>query len=133
PAAGISVQGPAAKGVSGMGVKGTARVIGAGRAADDAVIVTVTDRGTAKMTSVDEVPTKGRGGGGVRLTRFGDERRIDYAWIGVRDRAMCVVGQDGATTKPDNTPQPLRLRPTRRDGKSTATSARILAVGPLRW
>ncbi|MEM8924896.1 MAG: DNA topoisomerase (ATP-hydrolyzing) [Actinomycetota bacterium] len=132
-AAGISVQGPAAKGVSGMSVKGTARVVGAGVAAADAVIVTVTDRGTAKMTSVDELPAKGRGGAGIRLTKFSDERRIDYAWVGVRDRAMCVVGQPSAPTKPDNTPLPLQLRPTRRDGKSTSTPARILAIGPQRW
>ncbi len=133
PASGISVQGPAAKGVSGMSVKGNARVVGAGVAADDAVIVTVTDRGTAKMTSVDEIPAKGRGGGGVRLTKFGDERRIDYAWVGSAERAMCVVGQAAAPTKPDNTPVALKLRPTRRDGKSSTTAARILAVGPLRW
>ncbi|MEM9135653.1 MAG: DNA gyrase C-terminal beta-propeller domain-containing protein, partial [Actinomycetota bacterium] len=107
--------------------------VGAGPAGDETVIVTVTDRGTAKMTAADEIPTKGRGGGGVRLTKFGDERRIDYAWIGISDRAMCIVGSEGAPTKPDNTPQPLRLRPTRRDGKSTTTKARILAVGPQRW
>lgn len=133
PAAGISVQGPSAKGVSGMTVKGTARVVGAGPAGESTMLVTVTDRGTAKMTAADEIPTKGRGGGGVRLTKFGDERRIDYAWVGVPDRAMCIVGSDGAPTKPDNTPQPLKLRPTRRDGKSTTTKARILAVGPQRW
>ena len=133
PVSGVSIQGPAAKGVSGMSPKGTAKVIGAGPAVSDAVIVTVTDRGTAKMTSVDEIPVKGRGGSGVRLTKFGDERRIDYAWVGVPDRAMCVVGQATAPTKPDNTPVPLQLRPTRRDGKSTTTAARILCVGPLRW
>ena len=131
-ASAISIQGPAAKGVAGLGVKGTARVVGAG-VADDAVAVTVTDRGTAKVTSADEFPLKGRGTGGIRLTKFKDESRIDYAWVGLADRAMCIVGQDGAPTKPDNTPQPLSMRPTRRDGVSSQTKARILAVGPLRW
>ena len=130
---GISVQGPAAKGVTGIGLKGTARVIGAGLSTPSAVIVTSTDRGRAKVTSVDELPIKGRGTGGVRLTKFKDESRLDYAWVGIPDRAMCIVGQDGSSTKPDNTPQPLSIRPTRRDGSSASTTMRILAVGPLRW
>ena len=133
PVDAISVQGPAAKGVAGMGVKGNARVVGAGMVSDGAIIVTVTDRGSAKVTGVDEVPVKGRGGGGVRVTKFKDERRIDYAWVGIAERAMCVVAQAGSSTKPENTPQPLSMRPTRRDGASTSTPARILDVGPLRW
>ena len=129
----ISIQGPGAKGVAGMGLKGKARIVGAGPAADGSVIVTVTDRGTAKVTSVDEIPGKGRGTSGVRVTKFAGENRIDYAWIGVSERAMCIVGQAGASTKPDNTPQPLSIRPTRRDGASKSTPTRILSVGPLRW
>jgi DNA gyrase subunit A len=133
PADAISIQGPAAKGMAGMGVKGNARVIGAGVAGESSVIVTVTDRGTAKVTGVDEIPTKGRGGGGVRLTKFRDERRIDYAWVGTADRVMCVVAQAGSSTKPENSPEPLSLRPSRRDGPGSPTPARILDVGPLRW
>lgn len=133
PVDAISIQGPGAKGVAGMSVRGTARIVGAGAAVEDSIIVTVTDRGTAKVTSVDELPVKGRGGGGVRLTKFKDERRIDYAWVGSDDRAMCIVGQPGAPTKPGNAPEPLRLRPSRRDGASTATPTRILGLGPLRW
>ncbi len=129
----ISVQGPAAKGVAGMGLRGKAKVIAAGPVEPDGVIVTVTDRGTAKATSVDEIPVKGRGTGGLRLTKFSDEARLDYAWTGNPGRMMCVVGQSGAATKPENAPQPLRLRPSRRDGTSKTTPARILAVGPLRW
>ncbi|MGI9614288.1 MAG: DNA gyrase/topoisomerase IV subunit A [Acidimicrobiales bacterium] len=133
PASAISVQGPAAKGVAGMALRGKAQVIAAGAVVPDGVIVTVTDRGTAKATSVDELPVKGRGTGGLRLTKFSDEQRIDYAWVGSPGRVMCVVGQAAASTKPDNTPQALSLRPSRRDGASKSTPARILAVGPLRW
>jgi DNA gyrase subunit A len=132
-ASSISVQGPAAKGVAGMSLRGKARVIAAGAVVPDAVIVTVTDRGTAKATSVDELPVKGRGTGGIRLTKFSDEQRIDYGWVGNPGRVMCVVGQSGSTTKPDNTPQALSIRPSRRDGPSKTIPARILAVGPLRW
>ncbi|MEZ5409680.1 MAG: DNA topoisomerase (ATP-hydrolyzing) [Acidimicrobiales bacterium] len=133
PVAGVSVQGPAAKGVAGMALRGTARVIGAGIARDGVIVVTVTDRSTAKVTPVDEIPVKGRGTGGVRLTKFRDEQRIDYAWVGIAERAMCVVGQPGAQTKPDNAPVPLSMRPSRRDGPSAPTASRILAVGSLRW
>ena len=133
PASTISVQGPAAKGVAGIKLKGKARVVGVGPASSDSVVVTITDRGTAKSTSTEEIPSKGRGGGGVRITKFGNEQRIDYAWIGVADRVMCVVGQEDAQTRPDNTPQPLKLRPTRRDGASKPTARRILGVGSLRW
>ena len=132
-ASAISMQGPAAKGVAGIKVKGKAKVVGAGVASDDTLIVTVTDRGTAKATSSAEIPAKGRGTGGVRITKFRDEQRIDYAWVGSGDRIMCIVGQADSPTKPDNTPQPLKVRPTRRDGASSSTARRILAVGSLRW
>ncbi len=129
----ISLQGPSAKGVAGIGLKGNARVVGAGLAQSGAVVVTVTDTGSAKSTSVDEVPTKGRGGGGVRLTKFKDEQRLDYAWVGVPDRIVAVVGQEDAPTKPDSTPESIGLRPTRRDGTSRETPRRILRIGTLRW
>jgi DNA gyrase subunit A len=133
PASSVAVQGPPARGVAGMALRGTARLVGAGVARDGTVIVTVTDAGTAKATSVDEVPVKGRGTTGVRLTRFKHESRLDYAWIGVPDRTVTVVGQGDAPTRPDPTPVPLSLRPTRRDGFSNQTERRILRVGSLRW
>ena len=133
PVDGISVQGASAKGVAGLALRGKARVVGAGAAGDGVVVVTVTDRGTAKVTAADDLPTKGRGTSGVRITKFRDEQRIDYAWVGPADRVMCVVGQGESSTRPDTTPQPLSMRPTRRDGPSSATPARILGVGPLRW
>lgn len=133
PVKGISIQGPAAKGVAGIKLKGKARVVGAGVASKASIIVSVTDRGTAKATATEEVPSKGRGGGGVRITKFKDEQRIEFAWVGEPDRTMCVVGQEDAPSKPDNSPEPLKLRSTRRDGPSNSTSRRILSVGSLRW
>ncbi len=133
PVSGISVQGAAAKGVAGIKLKGKARVVGAGPADANSVVVSVTDSGTAKATSTEEIPSKGRGGGGVRITKFKDETRIDFAWVGPIDRTMCVVGQQDSATKPDNVPQPLKLRATRRDGVSSATDRRILGIGSLRW
>ncbi len=133
PVANISVQGPAAKGVAGIKLKGKARVVGAGPADAQSVVVTVTDRGTAKATSTEEVPSKGRGTGGVRITKFKDESRIDYAWVGPLERTMCVVSQADSATKPDNAPLALKLRATRRDGVSSRTERRILGIGSLRW
>ena len=141
PVSSIAIQGPAARGVAGIKLKGTARVVGAGPAPNDAAAtsgpghaaITVTDRGTAKVTAIEEIPSKGRGTGGVRLTRFKDEHRIDFAWVGPLERTMAVVGQADAATRPDNIPQALTMRPTRRDGSSSSTERRILAVGSLRW
>ncbi|MEM9561934.1 MAG: DNA topoisomerase (ATP-hydrolyzing) [Actinomycetota bacterium] len=141
PVGSISVQGPTAKGVAGLKLKGKARVVGAGPAPADGnegsgpavAAITVTDRGTAKVTATSEIPSKGRGTGGVRLTKFKDEQRIDFAWVGPLERTMAIVGQADAATKPDNVPQALTMRPTRRDGASSRTERRILAVGSLRW
>ncbi len=133
PISSISVQGPAAKGVAGIKLKGKARVVGAGPADATSVVVSVTDRGTAKATSTDEIPSKGRGTGGVRITKFKDETRLDFAWVGPIERTMCVVSLPDSATKPDNTPQPLKLRATRRDGVSSTTERRILGIGSLRW
>ncbi len=133
PVDSIANQGPAAKGVAAMGLRGNARVLAAGLAGSDSVIISITDTGSAKSTSVEEIPTKGRGTGGVRLTRFKDEKRLDYAWIGVPDRIVAIVGQPDAPTKPDNTPESIGMRPTRRDGFSSATPRRILEIGTLRW
>jgi len=133
PAEGISVQGAGAKGVAGMGVKGNAKVLAAGPVTGDTVIITVSDLGTVKSTDTAEIPSKGRGAGGVRITKFKDESRLDFAWIGNPVRIGALVGQPDAPTKHDNTPEPVAIRPTRRDGPSSSTPRRILAIGSLRW
>lgn len=133
PADGISVQGAGAKGVAGIGVKGNAKVLTAGPAVEGSVIITVTDLGTVKSTDSAEIPSKGRGTTGVRITKFKDENRLDFAWVGNPERIVALVGQSDAPTKHDNTPEPVAIRPTRRDGPSSAAQRRILAIGSLRW
>jgi DNA gyrase subunit A len=100
---------------------------------DGAVVITVSDLGTVKSTDLAEIPSKGRGTGGVRVTKFKDEHRLDFAWIGNPERIVAIVGQPDAPTKPDNTPDPVAIRPTRRDGPATTSARRILAIGTLRW
>ncbi len=133
PANGISIQGASSKGVAGISLKGNARVVAAGTALDRSVIITISDIGTGKATSVDEIPSKGRGTSGVRITKFKDEHRLDYAWVGIPDRIVAVIGQADAPTKPDNTPESFAMRPTRRDGGSSALANRVLTLGDLRW
>lgn len=133
PVDGISTQGAAARGVAGMKLKGSAKVVGAGLVADGAVVITTTDADTAKSTPVDEIPTKGRGTGGVRLTKFKHEKRLVFGWVGVPERTVMLVGQTDAPSRPDGDPQPMSIAPTRRDGPSSPTERRILAIGSIRW
>ncbi len=134
PAAGISLQGPSAGGVAGMKLRGNAKVVGAGVVATgDEVILTVSDTSTAKLTDSGELTAQGRGGNGVRLTKFRDERRLDLAWVGPTEGALTIVGTEANPTKADNTPAPLNLRHTRRDGASSRTSRRIIDAGQARW
>ena len=97
------------------------------------MVLSVTDTGTAKLTDAAEVPAKGRGTGGVRLTRFKSEKRLVWAHVGPVDDLVAVVGQEDNPTRPDATPVALSLTPTRRDTLSTATEERLLAVGTRRF
>ncbi|MEZ5341821.1 MAG: DNA gyrase C-terminal beta-propeller domain-containing protein [Acidimicrobiales bacterium] len=115
-----------------MSLKGNAKVLGAGIADERTVIVTVSDTGSGKSTATEGVPQKGRGTSGVRLTKFKDEQRLDYAWIGTPDRIVAVVGQADSPTRPENTPESFAMRPTRRDGASTMLATRALSPD-LRW
>ena len=129
----ISVQGRNASGVAGMKLKGGAKVIAAGVILSDEPILTVTDKSTAKLTPSSEFEAKGRGGSGVRITRFTDEKALVYAHIGSTEGLLAVVGSDDDPTKPAPDPVPIDLEPTKRDLVSTATDQPILAAGQARW
>lgn len=129
----VSVQGRNAAGVAGMKLKGSAKVIAAGVILGDEPILTVTDKGTAKLTPSSEFDAKGRGGTGVRITRFTNERALVYAHIGNTDGMLAIVGSDDDKTKPSPDPVPITLELTKRDLVSTATDQPILAVGQARY
>jgi len=129
----ISVQGRNASGVAGIKLKGGAKVVAAGVILSDEPILTVTDKGTAKLTPSSEFDTKGRGGGGVRITRFTDEKAIVYAHVGNTDGLLAIVGSDDDKTKPSPDPVSIELEPSKRDLVSTATDQPILALGQARW
>lgn len=130
---GISVQGRNAAGVAGMKLKDGATVIAAGAIIGDELILTVTDKATAKLTPASEFESKGRGGAGVRITRFTNEKVLTYAYVGATEGLLAIVGSDDDAGKPAPDPVSLDLEVTKRDLVSTATDAPLLAVGPARW
>lgn len=130
---GISVQGRNASGVAGMKLKDGAKVIAAGAIIGDELILTVTDKGTAKLTPSSEFESKGRGGSGVRVTRFTNEKALTTAHVGATRGLLAVVGSDEDPTKPAPDPIPVTLEETKRDLVSTTTDAPILVVGAARW
>ena len=128
----VSVQGRAAGGVAGIKLGSGDTVVGAGRTTEVGVVLTVTDQQTAKVTDEAEIPLKGRATGGVRLTRFRDEKRIEWAYVGPPD-VLLVVGSDENPAKPENSPEPLSIAVTGRDLISKPTAKRLLGWGLGRW
>jgi DNA gyrase subunit A len=135
PADSVPVQGRGAGGVAGMKLAEGARIVGAGPAvADDAVVLTVTDAESAKVTDVEEFPQRNRATAGIRATRFrAGESRIDWAYVGPSAGLLLVVGTADAPSRPDASPEPLAIPPTARDLASKRTKRRLLGFGWARW
>ena len=129
----VSVQGRGAAGVAGMKLAEGSTVVGAGLAGPDAIVLTQTDRQTAKVTDAAEIPLKGRGTGGVRVTKFKEERRLDLAYVGPEMGLNVIVGTEEAPTKADPSPQSVTIAHTARDLMSRPAARRMLAVGFGRW
>lgn len=129
----VSIQGRGAAGVAGMKLTGGASVVGAGPAEAGSIVLTVSDVQTAKVTDVAEIPTKGRNTAGLRITRFRNEKRIAWAYVGSPDDLLVVVGRQDSPTKPDASPEPVTMQHTGRDLVSKKTRRRMLGVGFGRW
>ena len=132
-ASSVSVQGRGAGGVAGIKLADGATVVAAGPAGPDAIVLTHTDRQTAKVTDAIEVPLKGRGTGGVRVTKFRDERALDFAYVGPEAGLSVIVGTEDTPSKPDVNPEPLTIAHSARDLVSRPVPRRILDVGFGRW
>ena len=130
---GISTQGRNAAGVAGMKLRDGAKVIGAGVILSDEPILTVTDKGTAKLTPSSEFDAKGRGGAGVRITRFTNEKALVYANVGSTEAMLAVVGSEADPSKPAPDPIQIEIELSNRDLVSSATDVVIIAVGQSRF
>ena len=133
PVDNISVQGRNAAGIIGMKLRDGVKVVGAGAALGDGAVITVTDTGSAKATPFEELTTKGRGGTGIRITKFTKEKSISFAKIVGPDVVLAVMATDEDPKKADPIPVDLPLEPTKRDLVSSKTNRKILDVGPARW
>jgi DNA gyrase subunit A len=130
----VSIQGRGAGGVAGMKLAEGATVVGAGPVdGDDAIVLTQTDKQTAKVTDVSEITSKGRGGGGVRVTKFGGENRVDFAYVGSEAGLILIVGAEDSPSRPDPNPEPMTVPHTGRDLASKKVPRRYLAAGLGRW
>jgi len=129
----VSVQGRGAGGVAGIKLADGATVVAAGVAGPDAIVLTHTDKQTAKVTDAVEIPLKGRGTGGVRITKFRDERALDFAYVGPEAGLSVVVGTEEAPSKVDPNPEPLTIPHSARDLVSRPVPRRIHDVGFGRW
>jgi DNA gyrase subunit A len=130
----VPVQGRAARGVAGMKLRGGAKVVTAGIAEVDGVVLTVSEAGGAKLTAAAEVPRQGRAAGGVRLTRLRPEDgRVRYALVAANADLAAIIGTVEDPDKSDPAPVPLPVQSTRRDGASMRTPQPIHAAGKARW
>lgn len=129
----VRPQGRAAGGMAGIRLSAGAEVIAFQPAPRDerTVVVTVagssqaitgTDPGSAKVSSFDEFPAKGRATGGVRAQRFvKGEDVLTLAWVGVEPRALAA---DGAVRQ-------LPAPGAKRDASGQPLEAVVAAVGTV--
>ena len=129
----VRPQGRAAGGMAGIRLSTGAEVIAFQPAPRDerTVVVTVagssqaitgTDPGSAKVSSFDEFPAKGRATRGVRAQRFvKGEDVLTLAWVGVEPRALAA---DGAVRQ-------LPAPGAKRDASGQPLEAVVAAVGTV--
>ncbi|WP_454118885.1 DNA gyrase/topoisomerase IV subunit A [Microbacterium lacticum] len=129
----VRPQGRAAGGMAGIRLAAGAQAIAFFPVApdDSTVVVTVagssqaiagTDAGSAKVSSYDEFPAKGRATGGVRAQRFvKGEDALTLAWVGIEPRAL---GADGSVRQ-------LPAAGAKRDASGQPLDAVIAAVGTV--
>ncbi len=119
PANLVRPQGKSGKGMLGAKLHSGAKVIWAGSANSD-VLVVCTANGIAKATSLEEFPSKNRGGLGIRIFRLKDNDKITLAFIG-NAKTLLVLSEKG--------PETISINPTRRDGPGSKKPVRWSAIG----
>jgi DNA gyrase subunit A len=121
---GVPVQGAGARGVAGMKLKDSARVVAAGTAQSAALVVTVAGTGSAassvKVTPLAQFPQTGRDGVGVRCHRL---LSAEAALL------TAVVADTPLACSPAGKPLPLPEIDNRRDASGTPSPAAKLLLG----
>jgi DNA gyrase subunit A len=123
PSGKIRPQGRAAGGVGGMKLYEGARVVGAsvGFGGDGTTLTTVTDKGTAKTTLVEDYPEKGRGGVGVRCMRLlAGEAEVVAAAMGLPGDVLALDAKGAPIS--DSVPT------GRRDGSGAKLSVPVVSL-----
>ena len=137
PAHSVRPQGRAAAGMAGIRLAAKARVVYCGAVAsdaDDPVLVTITasedalpgtSSGTVKISSLTDIPVKGRGTGGVRCHKFlRGEDHVSLAWSG--SGPLMAASPSGA-------PLDINFSRSKRDASGLPVPGIIAAVsGPIR-
>ena len=130
----INFQGRGAGGVAGMKLKGEACVVGAGAVVSDGVVVVATDLLGLKATALEEIPSKGRGGQGVRLTKLTDGETLTLAWFGsLPVRLLAQMTDDGDSRKIDPIPEAIYPYLSGRDLVPGRTERQIRVIALARW
>jgi len=91
PESQISVLGRTAQGVKGMGLKGDDTVVGMLLVRREAQVLTFTDQGMGRRTTVDEFPLQNRGGLGTMVLAGGSETGILVSALEVVDGEDVMV------------------------------------------
>ncbi len=134
PVDAVSVQGRGAGGVAGMKLKGDATVVGAGALLGDGAAIVVTDASGVKATPYEELPSKGRGGQGVRLAKLSAGEVLTLVWFGAMPADLLTqMADDDDPRKIDPNPMPLDPEPSARDLVPARTERQILVLAAARW
>ncbi len=129
----VRVQGPGAAGVAGMKTREGARVVGAGPVLADEIVVAPTNRAGLVAVAAAELPTKGRGGLGVRLARLEAGERLVAARCVDTTGVLALMGRDDDPRKLDPHPVALVVEPARRDLVPRRLERPVHVVAPGRW
>jgi DNA gyrase/topoisomerase IV subunit A len=118
-----------------MKLKDGAVVVGAGVIADDEQIVVVTSDSGVKATPAVEIPAKGRGTQGVRITRLAKKETLTMGWFGLiaAQPLLVQMAADDDPKKLDPNPVPFEVDITSRDLVPGRSERQIMVLAPSRW
>ena len=133
PAAAVPVKGRGAAATTGMKLRPSTAVAGAGPALGDGVVVVVTSDSRIKAIPLGELPARGRGGQGVRIAKLADRERVTLVAVGDGTGLLAQMAADDDPRKLDPHPVPVTVEPAGRGLVPARTERQILVLAPSRW